>query len=96
MNGILYDMGDYPAAVKTNEANAIEGDVFEMMNAGEVFKVLDEYEGEEYERQIEKIKMNNGDELEAWVYWYTGGLENKIRISERSYRNHLKIKDSLR
>lgn len=62
-------MGDYPGAIKTDDDSEVEGDVFEVLDLEKVFAILDAYEGEEYERSLTGVKMDSGDEVQAWVYW---------------------------
>lgn len=92
----LYDLGFYPGAVKTNDENEIEGDVFALLNANTVFQILDEYEGDEYERALTTVTMDSGDETDAWIYWYKGEVNEGWMIAEKDYRSYLKTKDSLR
>ena len=88
----MYDLGDYPGAIKTDD-NTIEGDVFELLDE-EVLQVLDEYEGDEYIREMVSIEMNPGENLTAWIYWYNGTFDAG-KLIKGDYRNYLKTKDSL-
>ncbi len=96
LKAVLYDLGDYPGAVKANSGNEVEGDVFEIVDAEKVFQQSDEYEGEEYNRELATVKTDDGDKLQAWVYWYKGDVEDKTKIDNGDYLNYLKTKDSLR
>lgn len=67
----LYDLGAYPAAVKSCLGEEVVGDVYEVPDPTNVLPVLDEYEGDEYKREKAIVKMAPGEEAEAWVYWST-------------------------
>ena len=48
IKGVLYDMGEYPAAIPTNEENFIIGELYTIINADEfswAIAQLDDYEG---------------------------------------------------
>src|SRR6202034_2383849 len=44
IEGELYDIGDYPAAIKRKTSGKIVGDVFLLNNSNETWNVLDRYE----------------------------------------------------
>lgn len=88
----LYDLGDYPGAVKEDGESEITGDIFEVRNAKKLFPVLDEYEGNEYEREKVKVTMDNGKELDTWIYWYRGSVDKERRIKHSDYLEYLKNK----
>lgn len=91
----LYDLGSYPGAVKDNSNNEVVGDVFLVKDADKVFKVLDEYEGEEYSRQKEQVQLSSGKTITAWIYWYNQKTEEKQKIRQKNYLDYLKTKDRL-
>lgn len=95
VNARLYDLGSYPGAVRA-ETDEVEGDVFAVLNEEKVFRVLDEYEGEEYGREQAEVTMDSGENVLAWIYWYNGQINEQLRITEKDYRLYLKTKDSLR
>jgi gamma-glutamylcyclotransferase (GGCT)/AIG2-like uncharacterized protein YtfP len=92
INAMLYDLGSYPAAVVGLQQNEITGDVYEVLDVEQVFSVLDDYEGPEYKREKVDVRMETGDVLKAWVYWYAGKLDKTLRIEENDYLNYLKNK----
>lgn len=87
VKGLLFDMGDYPVAISTNDEKFIVGELYNIKNQ-EAFDFaiaqLDDYEGmnaeegEEtfYKRTVEDIYIDNTIE-KAWVYWFIGNVENK-------------------
>ena len=92
VEGTLYDIGDYPGAVKNSKEPSIIGDVFDVDDSNRVFWILDEYEGSEYSREEVTVKMNNGDEVTAWIYWYNGETKDDLRIKGSDYLEYLKSK----
>ena len=88
----LYDLGSYPAAVEELWQNEISGDVYNVHDVEKVFSVLDDYEGPEYWREKANVKMERGEVLNAWVYWYSGEIDETLRIEENDYLNYLKNK----
>ena len=97
IRGCLYDLGDYPGAVKSEMASVIKGDVLLVKNE-KTLAVLDDYEGyypdEEHAslfiRAPEKVELNNGTCIGAWVYWYNKSINNKTRIPEGDYLAYIK------
>lgn len=87
----LYDLGRYPGAVKYKNSEVI-GDVFLLSDSEKVLKYLDGYEGEEYERKKEKVRLRSGELTIAWVYWYKGPVKEERRIFYKDYLNYLKHK----
>ena len=87
----LYDLGRYPGAVKDKTSDVI-GDVFLLSDSEKVLKFLDDYEGGEYERKKEKVKLRSGKSIIAWIYWYKGLLTAERRIFYKDYLNYLKYK----
>ena len=96
LKAVLYNLWDYHWGVKANDEHEIEGEIFQVLNAEKAFRVLDEYEGEEYNRELATVKTVDGGELQAWVYWYKGDVEDKTKIDSSDYLNYLNTKDSLR
>lgn len=88
----LYDLGRYPGAIKEEKNSEVIGDVFLISNPDKVFKLLDEYEGEEFSREKEDVKLRSGESVNAWVYWYNQKPEAKRKIRYKDYLNYLKSK----
>ena len=94
IRGILYDMGEYPAAMPCAEDNFIVGELYEIKNEEEfayAIEQLDDYEGlcpEEQEgetalfkRIITDVYLNNNEITKAWVYWYNRDVNGKSVIT---------------
>src|ERR1043166_1292383 len=72
----LYDIGEYPGAVKeATKKSEIIGDVYLITNPEHVFGVLDEYEGyeqgkaeeSEFIRETDKVRLASGGSIDAWI-----------------------------
>ncbi len=73
LRGRLYDLGAYPAAVRSSEpAHRVRGLVYRLEpGLREVLLTeLDEYEGAEYRREVASVRLESGETVSAWVYWY--------------------------
>ncbi len=88
----LYDLGRYPGAIKEAEKGEVVGDVFLINNPDKVFKLLDTYEGENFSREQEEVKLRGGKLINAWVYWYNQNPQGKRKIRFKDYLNYLKSK----
>ncbi len=84
--GVLYDMGEYPAALETKEEKFIIGELYKIKNEDEfgwAMGQLDDYEGvvvEEgetplYRRSKTTVWLNDHAQ-EAWIYWYNGDIHH--------------------
>ncbi len=97
----MFDIGEYPAIVPTKDKNVfVEGDVFEIKNTLKVFEILDEYEGfyqndiekSEYLRKKSLVRLEKGNNLFAWVYWYNFPVVGKQKIINTNYLEYLQQK----
>jgi gamma-glutamylcyclotransferase (GGCT)/AIG2-like uncharacterized protein YtfP len=85
--GKLYQVGNYPGAVSSDNPNdRVQGEVYQLHQAEVVLPLLDQYEEfgpkypepNEYLRQKLTVLLNSGRFVMAWVYVYnhsTDGLE---------------------
>jgi gamma-glutamylcyclotransferase (GGCT)/AIG2-like uncharacterized protein YtfP len=102
IRGNIYDIGKYPGAVpaKNNEGGVIKGEILKIKDPEKVLKILDRYEGynpeelieSEYYRSQEKVKLPDGRDVNAWIYWYNFSVNEKTRIEQNDYLEHLKKK----
>ncbi len=92
VNGAMFDMGEYPAAVEKTGEKKIRGDVFSISDAGFCFEKLDEYEGTDYRRKLTEVSVGGGESLMAWMYWYVGTEWPSTEIVEEDYLQYLKSK----
>ena len=95
VSGVLYDLGAYLGAVPASRGEEITGDVYRIKDAENVFAALDAFEGTEYRRQKAEVTMASKEHAEVWMYWYTGAVNERQRITGRDYLDYLKIKDRL-
>jgi gamma-glutamylcyclotransferase (GGCT)/AIG2-like uncharacterized protein YtfP len=72
LHGELYNLGDYPGFVENANgfAGNVKGEVYLILNPDEVFAVLDEYEGEEYNREKKLVRLDTNKKIRCWVYVY--------------------------
>lgn len=73
MDGKLYDLGAYPAAV-IDPASAwiFYGTVFELPDDPAILPALDAYEGDDFVRIAQLVTLTAGRVLDCWVYDYKG------------------------
>ncbi|WP_290790573.1 gamma-glutamylcyclotransferase family protein [Flavihumibacter sp. UBA7668] len=92
VRGELYDMGEYPAAVPSQEERFILGELYQLKPEAEwdwAIAQLDDYEGvapEEgepalYKREMTRVYCADGSGFEAWIYWYNGDITGKPAIT---------------
>ncbi|MEO0806291.1 MAG: gamma-glutamylcyclotransferase family protein [Cyanobacteria bacterium J06643_4] len=61
------EMG-YPGIVLSESGEAVEGFLFTSKNLSEHWKMLDEFEGEGYERVLAKVKLKDKSITDAYIY----------------------------
>ena len=84
----LYDLGRYPGAIKEkNNSNEVIGDVFLINDSNRIFKILDKYEGEEFRRKKDQVRLKSGKLLDAWIYWYNLKPDKNRKIKYKDYLN---------
>jgi gamma-glutamylcyclotransferase (GGCT)/AIG2-like uncharacterized protein YtfP len=99
IQGALFDVGLYPAAIPANDGR-VRGEVHEMMEPGVVLPALDEIEGYSvsepvtslYTREEVPVTLDDGRVLDAWVYFYNAPLGRAERIESGDYLQHLKVR----
>ncbi len=83
--GKLFDLGDYPGAVESNNPeDKVYGSVFILKNEESVLRTLDEYEetGDQFAKPNEFIRKKTEiitgkkEKLFCWVYLYNRSTEN--------------------
>jgi len=63
------------------------GEVFKINHPSATFSELDGYEGDDFERRIVSVGLNDGREIEAWAYVYKRDTAGKPRIGSGDYLN---------
>lgn len=76
----LYDLGDYPAIVTSeDERDVVHGEVYALNDPDRTFRWLDPFETTEpgdptpsdYTRLVRPVRLRDGSECLAWMYAYT-------------------------
>jgi gamma-glutamylcyclotransferase (GGCT)/AIG2-like uncharacterized protein YtfP len=103
VKGKLYDMGEYPAAIATNEEKFISGELYAVNDPAEfawAIAQLDDYEGinvEEGERPLYKREAINayinGVGSVAWIYWFNGNVNDRAEITSGDLMQYLQQKN---
>jgi gamma-glutamylcyclotransferase (GGCT)/AIG2-like uncharacterized protein YtfP len=95
----LFDLGIYPAAVPAPEG-VVWGEVYEMKEPETVLAALDEIEGYRvddpdrslYLRQNTDVRLPDGTQAPAYVYFYNAPLGQAPRIPSGDYLEHVKVR----
>ncbi len=102
VKGVLYDMGEYPAALPATDEKFIIGELYEINNPDELgwaMAQLDDYEGLNaepgetplYRREITAVITGQG-EIPAWVYWFNGNVSGKPLVESGDVLAYLQQK----
>lgn len=97
INGKLFDLGIYPAAVPASDSR-VWGEVFEITDTTTVLAALDRIEGHRpteperslYNRVRVSATLDDGRTEDVWVYFYNAPLGRAPRIVSGDYLEHLK------
>src|SRR5919108_857791 len=92
IQGALFDLGIYPAAVPSFDGR-IWGEVYEMSDAAAVLAALDDIEGYRhddpdrslYTRKQVEVALPDGTLAQAWVYFYNAPLGRAQPIASGDY-----------
>ena len=102
VNGVLYDLGEYPAAIPVTDDKFIIGELYALNHEEEfswAFSQLDSYEGihsddnEEslYKREVTRVQSGDGV-VDAWVYWYNGDVTGKPLLTSGNVADYFRHK----
>ena len=99
IEGALFDLGLYPAAIPAT-GRKVHGEVFELIDPQAVLPALDEVEGYRpdaidtslYVRRKTGVHLEDGTDAEAWVYFYNAPLGAAPRIDSGDYLAYLKMR----
>lgn len=102
VRGILYDLGEYPAAVPSTEDKFIIGELYSITNESEfswAIGQLDDYEGVTVEDDEEKLYYRDLAEVlindsitSAWMYWYNGDVSGRPQIESGDVLQYIRDK----
>lgn len=102
VKGKLFNAGEFPAAKPTSlSSKKVYGDLVEI-NPGkisDVLQILDEYEEVDianpknslFKRDIVNVVTNNGDKVQAWIYWYNKDVDGLNEIRDGIYRKRKSV-----
>ncbi len=103
VKGKLYDMGEYPVAVPTDEEKFISGELYSINDPLEfswAIAQLDDYEGlnaEEGEQPLYKreevLAYQQGQPVKTWIYWFNGSISNQPEIESGDLLQYLQKKN---
>ena len=99
IEGVLFDLGIYPAAVPASDGR-VHGELYEMLHPVVVLRELDELEGYHpgehekslYTRTRARVTLEDGAIAHAWTYFYNAPLGRAERIESGDYLEHLGAK----
>lgn len=103
VKGKLFDLGEYPAAIPTNDDAFIIGELYVIKNEAEfswALGQLDDYEGVDveqdekqlYRRELAEVFIND-KVVTAWIYWYNGDVEGKPIVSSGDILDYIQKND---
>ena len=99
IQGSLFDLGLYPAAVPAADGH-VWGEVYEMTASPVVLAALDDIEGYQhddperslYRREQVDVALPDGSHATAWVYFYNAPLGRASKIASGDYLEHVKVR----
>ena len=102
VKGKLFDLGEYPGGVPTQEDSFIKGELHIVKDDAEfswAIAQLDDYEGVVvepnerplYRREIVDVYVNDAI-VPAWIYWYNGDVGSKPIIESGDVLQYLEQK----
>jgi len=76
----LYDLGGYPGLrLSADGEDWVTGELYDLTDES-LLRELDEYEGPEYRRVIAAARMDDGREIQTWVYEHAAPISEAQRI----------------
>ena len=102
IKGLLYDMGEYPAAIPISDESFIVGELYELKENFDFYWVIeqiDDYEGLNVEQdetalfKREEVEVYLSDRTTtAWVYWYNSDVSGRPFIPSGDILDYIKMK----
>jgi gamma-glutamylcyclotransferase (GGCT)/AIG2-like uncharacterized protein YtfP len=95
VSGRLFDLGDYPGMIPSEDRSKVVGELYEIDQAKwhDVVTRLDKYEGcssddpepHEYRRELVNARLHSGDVVAAWAYVLNGRPAKDQEIKSGDY-----------
>lgn len=90
VQGILYDIGEYPGLILSNKSkDQVKGELFQLNNPDKLIKELDAYEGSEYRKVIASVYLKDGTTLKSWLYIFCLPTDTFTCIESGDYMSYL-------
>lgn len=103
VKGKLYDTGNFPVAIPSNDDKFISGELYAINDPQEfswAIGQLDDYEGlnaEEGEQPMYRreavLAYQNGQPVTAWIYWFNGNVTGLPEIESGDLMQYLQKKN---
>ena len=96
--GRLFDLGEYPGAISdTKRFSTIRGEVHQLLDPRTTLAILDDVEGYDavrperslFERRTAMVTLDDGREMESWVYFYRRSLGRATEIPDGDFVRYL-------
>jgi len=69
--GRLYRIGRYPGLVSAaREGETVKGELYRIAADAAFWKRMDAYEGREYRRVVQPVRLETGETIAAWLFRY--------------------------
>jgi gamma-glutamylcyclotransferase (GGCT)/AIG2-like uncharacterized protein YtfP len=102
VRGELFDLGSYPAGIKSNENKFIIGELYRITNEKEfawAMGQLDDFEGvsvepdevQLYKRELTEVHYDD-IVTQAWIYWYNGDVSGKPVVESGDIVEYIETK----
>jgi gamma-glutamylcyclotransferase (GGCT)/AIG2-like uncharacterized protein YtfP len=94
--GKLYKLGDYPGVVPSDKrADRVQGEVYRLRFPDLLLTRLDQYEEcglgfpepTEYIRSIQRVRLQSGKAISAWVYLYNWPTDKLMPVPSVQFVN---------
>lgn len=83
--GVLFQLDGYPGMIAAGHEEAwVRGEIC-LLDTPSLLAALDEYEGDEFERQQVAVELDDGRTVQAWAYLYRGETEGRASIVSGDY-----------
>ena len=85
VNGTLFPAVEYPGMVPAQrDDDWVVGELHQLADPVAFWPLLDEYEGDDFERRETSVRMDDGREINAWAYYYVGDISGKSPVRNRA------------